>query len=144
MFCAFFPLSLLLVKHIRSFLDLPGVIFVVFVRMASKYVSIKEVDEKFEDVFPPGRTSTSLSESTLLDEEEQRTIQPQARSPKWMWITHAVLLGLSLTMFVSSWFARVSTLDHVREFSAYCMLPPAGVIILLILRSTSSKSSQVR
>jgi hypothetical protein len=89
--------------------------------MTSKYVSIKEVDEKFEDVFPPGRTSSSGSESTLMDEEEQRHIQPKARTPRWMWITHAALLGLSLTMFVSSWFARVSTLDHVRQFSAYCM-----------------------
>lgn len=87
--------------------------------MASKYQPVQD-DEKFQDVFPPGRTSISLSEPTLLDEEEHRVSQPKARTPRWMWITHAALLGLSLTMFVSSWFARVSTLDHVRQFSAYC------------------------
>ncbi|RDL40112.1 Uncharacterized protein BP5553_00091 [Venustampulla echinocandica] len=90
--------------------------------MGSKYQPVQD-DEKFQDVFPPRRTSSSLSETTLLEDEEHARILPargtRAYGPRWIWIAHATLLGLSLTMFVSSWFARVSTIDYVRHFSAY-------------------------
>jgi len=92
--------------------------------MGSKYQQVHHDDEKFEDVFPPNRTSSSLSESTLLeDEDDQRLTQPKRSwSSRWMWMVHAVLLSLSFTMFVSSWFTRASTLDYVKTYSAYCKL----------------------
>jgi hypothetical protein len=92
--------------------------------MGSEYQKINHDDEKFEDVFPPNRSSSSLSESTLLeDEDDQRLVQPKKRwSERWMWMVHAALLSLSFTLFVLSWFTRASTLDYVQKYSAYCKL----------------------
>lgn len=91
--------------------------------MGSKYQQINHDDEKFEDVFPPNRSSSSMSDSTLLeDEEDRRLTQPKRRwTERWMWLVHAVLLSLSFTMFVSSWFASPTTLDCVTKYAAYCM-----------------------
>ena len=92
--------------------------------MGSKYQPI-EVDEKFQDVVFPTRTSTSESlGSTLLeDEEDSRMTEPRSRfNIKWMWLVHAVLLTLSFGLFVSAYFTRVSTLTHVQHFSSYCEL----------------------
>jgi hypothetical protein len=87
--------------------------------MASKYHAVQN-DEKFTEVFPR-RSSTSTSDSTLLeDEEDHREPEPRSRfSGKWMWLVHAVLLLLSFTMFMSAMFTKASTLEHVRKFSAY-------------------------
>jgi len=93
--------------------------------MGSEYQQINHDDEKFEDVFPPNRSSTSLSESTLLeDEDDQRMLRPKKRwSERWlwslMWMVHAALLTLSFTLFMASWFTRASTLDYVQRYSAY-------------------------
>ncbi|CAG8960096.1 hypothetical protein HYFRA_00010574 [Hymenoscyphus fraxineus] len=85
----------------------------------SKYQPVCNADEKYKDE-SSRRTSSVLSDSTSLDEEEQRSLQLERRgSPRWIWVLHVVLLSLSLTMFISSWFARVSTLEYVRKFSAY-------------------------
>ncbi|CZT13177.1 uncharacterized protein RAG0_16749 [Rhynchosporium agropyri] len=86
----------------------------------TKYDRVGE-DEKFQEPFPGGRTSTSTSDSTLLDEEDVRGVT-QARQKftiKWMWLVHAALLSLSFTMFVGAFFIRTSTLEHVKKFSAY-------------------------
>jgi hypothetical protein len=37
-----------------------------------------------------------------------------------MWLAHTALLSLSFTMFVSAFFTRATTLQHVKQFSAYC------------------------
>jgi hypothetical protein len=90
--------------------------------MGSKYQPVKG-DEKFQEVlFDARRASTSTSDDTLLeDEEDARLTQPRSRmSGRWMWLVHAVLLSLSFTMFVSSFFQKPSTLQHVKQFSAYC------------------------
>jgi len=66
----------------------------------------------------------------LEDEEDIRAVERQSRfSMRWMWLVHAVLLSLSFTLFVSAFFTRASTLQHVQQFSAYCKS------ILLGLRS---------
>lgn len=92
--------------------------------MDAKYQQIDHSDEKFEDVFPPNRTSSSLSESTLMEDEmDHRLVQPQKRwAGRWMWMVHAALLSLSFTLFVSSWFTRASTLDYMQRYEAYCKL----------------------
>ncbi|TVY46474.1 Cyclochlorotine biosynthesis protein O [Lachnellula cervina] len=89
--------------------------------MDAKYQQIDHSDEKFEDVFPPNRTSSSLSESTLMEDEmDHRLVQPQKRwAGRWMWMVHAALLSLSFTLFVSSWFTRASTLDYMQRYEAY-------------------------
>lgn len=90
--------------------------------MGSKYQPVKD-DEKFQEVlFDARRSSTSTSDETLLeDEEDARISRPKSRmNDKWMWLAHAVLLSLSFTMFVTSFFQKPSTLEHVQQFSAYC------------------------
>jgi len=90
--------------------------------MASKYQPV-EIDEKFQDVIFPTRTSTSESlGSTLLDDEEDsRVADVRSRfSMNWIWLVHAVLLTLSFGLFILAYCTRVSTLTHVRQFSAYC------------------------
>lgn len=88
--------------------------------MASKYHAVQN-DEKFTEVFP-GRSSTSTSGSTLLEDAEDHIIsEPRSRwASKWMVLVHAALLSLSFTMFVSALFTKASTLEHVKKFSAYC------------------------
>jgi hypothetical protein len=88
--------------------------------MSSKYQPV-QADEKPQESFAR-RSSTSTADSTLLeDEEDLRMTQPHGRfGPRWVWITHAVLLSLSFTMFMTSLFSRASTLEHVERFSAYC------------------------
>ncbi len=89
--------------------------------MSSKYQPVGD-DEKFQESFPR-RSSTSTSDSTLLEDEEdsRRTSQPRTSfGPKWMWLAHTALLSLSFTMFVSAFFTKASTLQHVKQFSAYC------------------------
>lgn len=88
--------------------------------MSSKYEAVRD-DEKFQELFP-GRSSTSTSGSTLLeDEEDVRLSQPRRKfTIRWMWLVHAALLSLSFTMFVGAFFTRASTLEHVKKFSAYC------------------------
>ena len=97
--------------------QLPGVIFAI---MSSKYQPVQD-DEKPHESFAR-RSSTSTADSTLLeDEEDLRLTQPYSRfGPRWVWITHAVLLSLSFTMFMTSLFSRASTLELVERFSAYC------------------------
>lgn len=88
----------------------------------SKYQPIDLADnEKFHDVYPPRRTSSSLSDTTLLEDVDLESRRPECKGwgPKWMWLLHVALLSLSSLMFVSSWYARTSTLQHVKEFSAY-------------------------
>ncbi|KAH7418596.1 hypothetical protein BKA64DRAFT_204128 [Cadophora sp. MPI-SDFR-AT-0126] len=87
--------------------------------MSSTYEAVRD-DEKFQEPFPR-RSSTSTSDSTLLeDEEDARLTQPRRKfSIKWMWLIHAALLSMSFTMFVGAFFTRASTLEHVRKFSAY-------------------------
>jgi hypothetical protein len=90
--------------------------------MASKYHAVQD-DEKFTEVFPgPRRSSTSTSDSTLLEDDEDHIIpEPRSRwTSKWMVLVHAVLLSLSFSMFVSALFMKASTLEHVKKFSAYC------------------------
>jgi hypothetical protein len=88
--------------------------------MGSKYQPVGS-DEKFEEVFLR-RSSTSTSGSTLLEDEEgSRNLEPKPRlSERWMWLAHAVLLSLSFTMFSASFFMKPTTLQHVKQFSAYC------------------------
>ena len=90
--------------------------------MTSKYQRVQPDDEKFHDVVPPSRSSTSTSDSTLLeDEEESRLSEPRRRvSSRWLWLGHAALLSLSFSMFAAAYFTPVSTLKHVQHFSAYC------------------------
>lgn len=94
--------------------------------MSSNYHAV-ENDEKFTEVGFPRRTSTSTSDSTLLEDEEDHTIEPRSRwTSKWMWLVHVTLLSLSFTMFVSALFTKASTLEHVKKFSAYCKLLSLG------------------
>jgi hypothetical protein len=89
--------------------------------MGSKYQPVGD-NEKFQDTFPR-RSSTSTSDSTLLeDEEDSRRPQESRRffGPRWMWLAHTALLSLSFTMFISAFFTRATTLQHVKQFSAYC------------------------
>jgi hypothetical protein len=89
--------------------------------MGSKYQPVGD-DEKFQETFPR-RSSTSTSDSTLLEDEEdsRRAIEPRKFfGPRWMWLAHTALLSLSFTMFVSAFFTRATTLQHVKQFSAYC------------------------
>ena len=94
--------------------------------MGSKYQAVKVVDdEKFQEQETfPRRSSTSTSGSTLLeDEEDHRVTELKRRSSgRWIWTLHAALLTLSFTMFVGSYYTRVSTLEYVKKFSAYCEL----------------------
>lgn len=101
--------------------------------MGSKYQPVDAGDdEKFHEVFPR-RSSTSTSDSTLLedDTEDSRMLQPKKTS-RWMWIVHALLLSLSFSMFVSSFFTRASTLQHVKQFSAYCKLPVLQITTVVL------------
>lgn len=41
-------------------------------------------------------------------------------SSEWLWLLHAILLTVSITLFTLSVMVRSSTLKHVREFSAWC------------------------
>jgi hypothetical protein len=89
--------------------------------MGSKYQPVVD-DEKFQEVFPR-RSSTSTSDSTLLEDEEdsRRTAEPRRIfGLRWIWLAHTVLLTLSFTMFISAFFTRATTLQHVKQFSAYC------------------------
>ena len=90
--------------------------------MPSKYQPVQPEDEKFEDVFPPNRSSTSMSDSTLLeDEKDSRLAEPRPIfNSKWLWLVHVVLFSLSFSMFAAAYFKPVSTLTHVQHFSAYC------------------------
>jgi hypothetical protein len=88
--------------------------------MDSKYKQVDD-DEKFQAAFPR-RSSTSTLDSTLLDhEEDARALEPRRKfNPRWMWLAHTVLLSLSFTMFISAFFTRATTLQYVKQFSAYC------------------------
>jgi hypothetical protein len=98
--------------------------------MPSKYEPIKEEDEKYEDIFVARRSSTSTSNSTLLCEEDPELSEPRRISiSNWMWLVHAVLLSLSFSMFAAAYFKPVSTLEHVRHFSAYCESSQAQILI---------------
>ncbi len=94
--------------------------------MDSKYQAVKVVDDdKLQDpeVFL-GRTSTSTSDLTLLENEEDHraTSLKRKNSARWIWVAHGVLLTLSFTMLLAAYNARASTLVHVNKFSAYCEL----------------------
>lgn len=84
-----------------------------------KYQPVFEDDEKYHiDTTSHGRSSSSLTEATLLcDESCGRKMAPAS---KWIWVLHAVLLSVSSMMFAATYFKPVSTLEHVRQFSAYC------------------------
>ncbi|KAN0122945.1 protein of unknown function (DUF3328) domain containing protein [Hyaloscypha variabilis] len=88
--------------------------------MESKYQPVRD-DEKFLETIPR-RSSTSTSDSTLLEDEEDARRPQESRkffSPRWMWLAHTALLSLSFTMFISAFFTRATTLQHVKQFSAY-------------------------
>ena len=94
--------------------------------MALKYQPIV-ADEKFHDVFHErSSTSESLGSTLLEQEHDLRDTGIQQRfSSRWMWLGHAVLLSLSVVLFISAYFIRASTLDYVQKYSAYCnWLPP--------------------
>lgn len=88
--------------------------------MTSKYEPVGE-DEKYTEQLPR-RSSTSTSDSTLLEEDinDVRHMKTSRSSSRWLWIVHAGLLMLSFTMFVSAMFTRASTLEFVKKYSAYC------------------------
>lgn len=97
-------------------------------KMSAKYNQVVG-DEKFIDV-SPGRGSTDSLNSTLLDSEYDGKIRDVESVPlagqkcnnRWMWFVHAVLLSLSFGLFMSAHFTRVTTLQHVKGYSAWCEL----------------------
>ena len=110
--------------------------------MGSKYQPVEDrEDEKFHESFPH-RSSTSTSDSTLLeDEEDSRLVRPKSQfNQKWLWMGHVLLLTLSLSMFVFSFCTRASTLDHVKQFSAYCECATISLNIRLISNSACRES----
>jgi len=88
--------------------------------MASKYHPVGN-DEKFDDIFVRrASTSESLGSTLLEDEEDSRLSEPRKTlNTKWIWLGHVVLLSLSFVMFAGAYFTRISTLRHVKQFSAY-------------------------
>lgn len=46
--------------------------------------------------------------------------QSLRRGGSRIWLIHCVLLLVSFTLFSSAYFTRLSTLRHVKQFSAYC------------------------
>jgi hypothetical protein len=89
--------------------------------MPSEYQPVPDEDEKYQDVFIANRPSISTSDSTLLCDDVSKSSEQRRRSDsRWMWLVHTVLLSLSFTMFTAAYFKPVSTLEHVRHFSAYC------------------------
>jgi hypothetical protein len=108
-------------SFIHSFILSKAAVLSLFAAMPSEYQPVPEEDEKYQDVFIARRPSISTSDSTLLCDEDAKSSEQRRRSDsKWMWLVHAVLLSLSFTMFSAAYFKPVSTLEHVRHFSAYC------------------------
>jgi hypothetical protein len=136
---------LLLVKHFSSihllrFISITRSNF-FFAIMGSKYQPVQD-DEKPQESFAR-RSSTSTADSTLLeDEEDLRMTRPQSRfGPRWVWVTHVVLLSLSFTMFMTSLFSRASTLEHVERFSAYCESTLDCISRIQLIRSSTCQKS---
>ncbi|TGO08625.1 hypothetical protein BTUL_0200g00190 [Botrytis tulipae] len=83
-------------------------------------------DEKFIDV-SLGRRSTDNLNSTLLDSEYDEKAQDVESMPlprhaydnRWTWLIHAVLLSFSFGLFISAYCTRITTLKHVKEYSAW-------------------------
>lgn len=92
--------------------------------MAIKYEALRKVeqfDQKFHD---RPASSDSLDRHALVDVDiVGRDNQPRHYTAKWIWLIHAMLLLFSSTLFAGSYYTRLSTLRHVKQFSAYCKCP---------------------
>jgi hypothetical protein len=88
--------------------------------MASpEYQPVPGDEEKYQIVAVSNRrlSSSSLDATLSYDEPFEKR---RSSILKWIWVIHAVLLSVSSTMFAAAYFKPVSTLEHVRHFSAYC------------------------
>ncbi|RDW64667.1 hypothetical protein BP6252_10318 [Coleophoma cylindrospora] len=97
--------------------------------MTSKYESVRTHDDNFEDVivYEKRPTSPDSLASTLMEDDDHSFKEPTRRiSSRWVWLVHALLLSVSFSLFVSTYYLRGSTLRHVQQFSAWS--PAAEVV----------------
>lgn len=88
--------------------------------MSSKYESVPWLKEK--PITSPSDSSRASEESEDLLEHnliyQRRTFRERLDS-KWLWLTHAFLLLISCSLFILSIANQPSTLQHVRQYSAW-------------------------
>lgn len=88
--------------------------------MTSKYESVPWLKEKTGST-PSDSSRASEESEELLDHTvlyHRRTFRERLDS-KWLWLTHAFLLMISCSLFILSITNRPSTLQHVRQYSAW-------------------------
>jgi hypothetical protein len=98
--------------------------------MNSKYQPLNRTwKENYAASVGSGATSNDTDDEDIALTQELETyksidVRRPQRVPnsKWLWVLHTILFASSLTLFTLSVMVRSSTLRHVREFSAWCML----------------------
>jgi hypothetical protein len=94
--------------------------------MNFKYHPVRADEEKFSQVFCDRSSTVDSLDSALRRIQNDSTSTDGSLSHhtnlKWIWLGQALLFLVSCAMFFSAIFIRTSTIKHVRDFSAYCML----------------------
>jgi len=96
--------------------------------MNFKYQPVLADEEKFPRVFSDRSSTEDSLDATLLESQNgsKNTDRPSSSSHinmKWIWLGQAMFFLASCLILLSAILVRSPTIKHVREFSAYCMLP---------------------
>ena len=67
-----------------------------------------------------GLENFNLEAAESLRLGDDNTHQAKSRVTRWIWLLHGVLLSTSFASFFLAYNVQLSTLNHVKRFSAYC------------------------
>lgn len=67
-----------------------------------------------------GLENFNLEAAQSLGLSDDNIHQGKSRITRWIWLLHGVLLSTSFASFFLAYNVQLSTLNHVKRFSAYC------------------------
>ena len=92
--------------------------------MATEYYRVQHNEEQ-----EPLTESDGIDKTPWKWESETQLQQIRNTTPRWIWITHAVLFSISLSIFALSFSQKLSTCPESLPFT-YCTEPYPSIICL--------------